>query len=134
MTPRHVRRLAPLIGLTALLVAGLACGGRVFTDLRVYSLEPGSQADFYDSEADVILKDNVWVFRPDGTFEARITVTDTLTSLLGHYEGDNIGSGFVMFLDFDGDQVFEDEVSVADDNSYIEWEHQGQTYRFVLAP
>jgi len=126
----------PIIVLVALCIAILACGGRVFTDVRVYSLKPASLHDLYDQSSDRILKEDVWVFRPDGSFDVIVWIGGELIALTGAYEGDDAGDEFLFMLDTDGEGEF-DEQLVADTEDdrfmWIEWRTEDGTYIYWLA-
>lgn len=119
-----------------LVLAALACGGRVFGDLRVYSANPGPASEFYDPVGDRILADDVWVFRPDGTFDAIVNVDEQRSTLSGTYEGDNAGHVLYLFLDTDGDGETDASLILDDENFSIVWqrEREGGELIYYLAP
>lgn len=129
------RRL--LFVVMALVLTSFACGSRVFEKPHVYANPPQPLAEVYDSSTDLILADNVWVFRPDGTFEARLENNGQHLHLSGTYDGDDTGSGFFIFLDTDGDGQPDDQLLLDTENdaySYIEWEAEADTtVRYWLA-
>jgi len=128
---RSLRFIAP--GLL-LILAVLACAERTFADLRVYSARPGSASLFYDKGTDKILADDVWVFRPDGTFSAVVNADGQRLTLSGRYGGDDAGEDFVFAIDTNGDGKYDDDLYASDDFSYIEWRRESGTTRYSLAP
>jgi hypothetical protein len=128
-----VNHLSYIAAVLVLTIAMLACGGRVFTERQIYSSNPGAAEELYNPATDEILVGDVWVFRPDGTFDAVVNLDDEQLYLSGSYEGDNAGEGFYFFLDLAGSGQSDEEVFLSDDNSYIEWKHEGQTLRYTLA-
>lgn len=128
------RRL--LLMVIALALLSFACGGRVFEEPHVYANPPQPLAVVYDSSTDRILADNAWVFRPDGTFEARVENNGQHLHLSGTYSGDDTGTAFFFFLDTDGDGQSDDQVLLDTEDdaySYIEWEAEaGTTIRYWL--
>lgn|GEM_PF-6012643 len=125
-------KLHLIILIAVFVIVTLACGGRVFTELHVYSATPNPIEQVYNPSTDEILAENVWVFRPDGSFEAVVKHGNQQYLLSGDYEGDSDGRGFFFFLDTTGDGKFDEEVLLSDDDSYIEWQREGQTIRYVL--
>jgi hypothetical protein len=121
----------------ALALASFACGSRIFEKPHVYANPPQPLAEVYDSSTDRILGENAWVFRPDGTFEARLETNGERLHLSGTYDGDDTGSGFFFFLDTDGDGQSDDQVLLDTENdaySYIEWQAEaGTPVRYWLA-
>jgi hypothetical protein len=130
---KHVFLLIPAL---ALGLASLACAGRVFAELRVYSATHAPVVQLYDAATDTILRDDVWVFRPDGTFDAVLIIDDQRLLLSGTYDGDDAGEEFVFGLDIDGDGQ-DDELIYADVTgdsfSFIEWRRDNGTFRYWLA-
>jgi hypothetical protein len=120
----------------ALASSVLACGGRVSTDVRVYTSAADSIQESYDAATDRILREDVWLFRRDGTFDALLRIAGREVSLTGTYEGDDAGDQFIFRIDVDGDGDFDDQlVSDADEGgfSWIEWRPADVTYRYWLA-
>lgn len=118
-----------------LVLATIACAGRVFETTHVYSLSQVPLSEVYESESDLIRGDNVWVFRPDGTFEANVPVCKTGGNLSGFYSGDDVGSEFIFLLDLDGDGAAEDQVTLDVENdgfAFIDWICGDQVFRFFL--
>ena len=130
MVNKHLRLLIPAL---ALGLAGLACAGRVFTELRVYSATPAPIEQLYDTGTDTILQDDVWVFRPDGSFDAVLIIDGERFLLSGTYEGDDAGEEFIFGLDIDGDGQDDELIyaDVANDGfSFIEWRRDDGTFRY----
>ena len=131
-----MRQQVPLAFLV-LITASLACAGRVFQNTHVYALPQIPLLEAYDPTSDAILADNVWVFRPDGTFQARITSCKGHEQFSGSYSGDDVGSDFLFLLDTNGDGTTDDQVQldVQDDAySFIDWKCSEQPIRFWLLP
>jgi hypothetical protein len=127
--------LRPFLVLSILVSASLACAGRVFDELHVYSSPTRSLADVYDPSTDTILAENVWVFRPDGTFSAQLIINGDQLIMSGTYEGDDTGTGFFFLLDTDGDGKNDEEVELdveEDEYSFISWEYGSDTFLFWL--
>jgi hypothetical protein len=115
----------------------LACAGRTFTLTKVYAIDTGKIAEYYDEETETIIGEDVWAFRSDGTFDAILIVEEEIMTLSGKYEGDDVGDmGFYIFLNTDIDGIFDDgEVLLDTENDeykWIEWIHNGITYRYYL--
>ena len=128
-------RMRLFLAVIAVAVSSLACAGRVFETTHVYSLSELTVSQAYEPNSGTILADNVWVFRPDGTFEARIPACNTRDHLFGSYSGDDVGSEFLFLLDLNEDGQGEDTVRVDvknDEYAYIEWDCDDQTLRFIL--
>ncbi|KAA3648177.1 MAG: hypothetical protein DWQ07_04055 [Chloroflexi bacterium] len=107
----------------------------MFSELHVYSEDSVLLEEVYDGANDEIIGNNVWVFRPDGTFDVRLGIEDEVIEFSGNYEGDDTGNGFFFFLDLDLDGEFDDEILVDMENdsfSFIEWNNDGAIYRYVL--
>ena len=54
---------------------------RAFSELHVYSAGDHSLAEVYDVVEEEILLTNVWVFRPDGTFDAKLEIQDDIIAV-----------------------------------------------------
>ncbi|NOH10616.1 MAG: hypothetical protein HND51_03130 [Chloroflexi bacterium] len=129
------KRIYLVFPITFITIAVLACAGRVFSELHVYSEDSVLLEEVYDGANDEIIGNNVWVFRPDGTFDVRLGIEDEVIEFSGNYEGDDTGNGFFFFLDLDLDGEFDDEILVDMENdsfSFIEWNNDGAIYRYVL--
>ncbi len=105
---------------------------RIFTDLRVYSATPGTPSQFYDPIADKIIGENVWVFRSDGTYRAKVTVSGELLNLSGVYAGDDTGQGFLFSIEINNDSTFDESLYTDDNFSFIEWKREGETLKYYL--
>jgi len=124
-----------LITLVAFLVlAMLACAEKQFVNPHVYAAISGSANQFYDQTTDKLLADDVWVFRPDGTYSAIVNVDGQRLMLSGRYGGDNAAEDFFIAIDTDGDGEYDDSLYASDDFSYIEWRRSDGTLKYVLAP
>ncbi len=129
-------RLLIVLALAALIASSLACAARKYvSDTRVYASTSGGVADdFYNSTSKQILQDGVWVFQPDGTFTARLTVDGAPLSLAGKYQGDDSGKDFLIHLDTNSDGAFEDSLYMNQDDTSFEWRRPSGTLTFYLAP
>lgn len=121
-----------LLSVIALVVASLACGERIFTDLKVYASDAGVITDFYDIQGDQILADNVWVFHPDGTYNAIVVLDGERLNLSGKYAGDDVGDEFVFSIDTNGDGEYDEHLYAIDEFQAIEWRRETGTLKFTV--
>jgi len=128
------RKLAIITPVAFLILAMLACAEKQFANPHVYSATSGPANQFYDQTADKILTDDVWVFRPDGTYSAILNVDGQRLMLSGRYGGDNAAEDFFIAIDTDGDGEYDDSLYASDDFSYIEWQRSNGTLKYALAP
>jgi len=122
-----------ILALLALIATTLACAEKTFADLHVYSDSPGAVEQFYDRAADKILKENVWVFHPDGSYSANVEVDGESLILSGKYGGDDAGDEFLFSIDTDNDGNYDETFFVGDDFSLIEWRRESGTLKYFLA-
>jgi hypothetical protein len=116
-----------------LILATIACAEKYFVNIRVYAAIPGSYSEFYDKSANRILQDNVWVFRPDGTFSAIVIVDGERKLLSGKYGADNAGDDMYISIDTNDDGKYDDSLYVSKDSSFIEWRRNNGTLKYLLA-
>jgi hypothetical protein len=107
--------------------------GRIFKDLRVYSATPGTPNQFYDPIADKLLREDVWVFRPNGTYKAEVSVDGEILELSGVYAGDQTGQGFIFSIETNNDSTFDESLYTDDNFSFIEWRRDGESLKYYLA-
>lgn len=125
------KRLDFIVPLIVLVLAVLACAEKHFGNLRVYSATLGSVGQFYDQTADRILADDVWVFRPNGTFSAVVNVDGQKLTLSGKYGGDDAGKDFFFSIDTNNDGKYDDNLYASNDFSYIEWRREGGILKYI---
>lgn len=107
---------------------------RIFVDLRVYSATPGTVSQYYDSTADKILGENVWFFRPDGTYSAIINDEGEVINLSGVYSGDDVGGDvFIFSIETNNDSEYDESLYTDDDFSFIEWRREIGTFTYYRA-
>ncbi len=127
-------RMTSVVFALFLLVTALACGaGQIFATRQVYSATTGTATEFYDSTSDKILKDNVWVFYPDGTYKANLLIAGVRLTRSGKYEA-NEG---VIDLDtsYEGDKyTYTDQLFQNKDSSQITWHRPERDFVYYLAP
>jgi len=108
---------------------------RIFVDLRVYSAAQGTANQFYDSTTDKILGEDIWVFRPDGTYSAIVNVDGKILTLSGVYSGDDVGDVFIFSIETNNDHEFDESLYTDpdDDFSFIEWRRESGSLKYYLA-
>jgi hypothetical protein len=131
ITKRKYLLALPLI---ILIIATLACAERQFGNTRVFSATPGTADKFYDQTADKILLDNVWVFHPDGTYDAVVVIEGQRKTISGRYGGDDSGEGFYFSIDTDNDGNYDDYLVASEGFMYLEWRRDSETLKYFLAP
>ena len=126
---RYIRLVIPLL---ALILSTLACAEKYFDNTQVYSAEKGTVEEFYDTKNDKILADNVWVFKPDGTYSALINIGGQKRLLSGKYGGDNLSNHeFAFSIDTNNDGQYDDNLWIIDgDFAVIEWRREDATLRY----
>lgn len=132
MRTKQFQSLRLLMPLIALVWSILACGERNFDSIQVYSATKGNIEEFYDFEMDKILVSNVWVFKPNGTYEALIELEGEIRSLRGKYGGDDLSKNeFAFSIDTNDDGVYDDNLWVTNgDFSIIEWRRKEITLKY----
>ncbi len=127
------RRLLVLTSISVLLLlASAGCSGRRYTtNMRVYSADKGPQETFYDATNSKILQENVWVFQPDGTYAAKLTLDGQLVDWAGQYDAHNQGKDFVIAVDTNEDGRYEETLFVNRDIS-VEWQRPGGSLTYYL--
>ncbi len=106
---------------------------RTFVDLHVYSATSGTANQFYDSTIDKILGEDIWVFRPNGTYSAIVNVGGKILTLSGVYSGDDVGDDFIFSIETNNDSKFDESLYSDDNFSFIEWRHKSGTLKYLLA-
>jgi hypothetical protein len=93
-------------------------------------------ADCYDPNGDRVLGDNVWVFRPNGTFDAVMHKDGQELILTGTYSTRKGEDGLLIDLETDGDGEFDgkfdEDLSVGYNSLYIEWQYENEWLGFYL--
>jgi len=128
------RRTQLSVVFIALIFTTLACGYKTFGSVRVYSSTSGSVSQFYDANTDTILKDDVWIFYPNGKYKAVVIVDEKRTSLHGKYGAEDMGDIFVILIDTDGDGKFDEELYPDHKSTYFEWRHENNVVTYYLSP
>ena len=107
---------------------------RIFADLHVYSAVVGTTSQFYDSTTDKILGENIWVFRPDGTYSAIVNVDGNTLTLSGVYSGDDVGNNdFIFSIETNNDHEFDESLYTDGVFSFLEWRRDSGTLKYYLA-
>jgi hypothetical protein len=93
-------------------------------------------ADCYDPNGDRVLGDNVWVFRPNGTFDAVMHTGGQELILTGTYSTRKGEDGLLIDLGTDGDGEFggkfDEGLYVGYNSLYIEWQYENEWLGFYL--
>ena len=106
---------------------------RVFVDLHVYSATSGTAEQFYDLVNDKILGENIWVFRPNGTYSAILNLDGKILTLSGVYSGDDVGDDFIFSIETSNDHEFDESLYTDDEFSFIEWRRENGVIKYYLA-
>jgi hypothetical protein len=112
-----------------------ACAGRIFEKTHIFSNPIRPIDEIYDFYTDTILSDDVWIFKPDGLFKARVFTGTELVNLSGKYSGDDVGDGFVILIYLNDDEEYTYEVYLDVENdaySYIDWIIDDNTIKKIL--
>jgi hypothetical protein len=106
---------------------------RPFLALHVYSKNPGTVDQFYDTASDAIRGENVWVFRSNGHYSAVINVDGQIRNFSGVYGFDDVGDDMIFSIETNGDSHFDKSLYTINDFSYVEWRRKSGTVRYFLA-
>ncbi len=122
--------LTVILGLV--LLAAAACSERRYASFtRVYAADKGIQETFFDATNNKILQENVWVFQPDGTYTASLSLDGKTVDWAGQYDAHTQGKDFVIAVDTNGDGKYEETLYVNGDVS-VDWRRPSGTQTFYL--
>ncbi len=106
---------------------------RPFVALHVYSATPGSVDQYYDAASETIRGEDVWVFRPNGTYSAVLRVDGKINRWSGSYSFDDVGDDMMFFIETNGDSNYDVQLYTAEGFPYVEWRRQSGPIRYVRA-
>ncbi len=128
-----IKRAFLIVILVFILLTTAACSERRYASFtRVYAADKGTQETFYDATNNRILRENVWVIQPDGTFSARLTLDGETVDWAGQYDAHTQGRDFVIAVDTNGDGQYEETLYVNGDVS-VEWRRPAGTLTYYLS-